>query len=109
MILRTQFEIRFSYVSSFKGFPNADLFIDNIDELTWANETLECYGLTQFSDYPNTLMTHMKNIEIRVGNSQALLLWEAHNDVTDNGQHCSVISNASPGGSVALNYRRQLA
>lgn len=100
---------KFSYVSSFVGFPSSDLSISDIDELTWANETLECYDLKQFSDYPNTLLTAMTAIEIRLGAPQAQIIWEAHNDVIDNGQHCSIVSNASPGGAVNLFFKQQNA
>jgi len=109
MTLQGQSGNKFSYRSSFNGFPSCDLSISDIEELTWANETLECYGLKQFSDYPNTQLTAMTNIEIRVGEAQSLIQWLPHNNVTDNGQHCSIISNASPNGSVTLCYREQLA
>lgn len=99
----------FNYRSAFHGHPNADLEIDNVAELIWAVETLECYDLKQFSDYPNTLKTAMSGIEIRLGNTQAPIQWEAFNDVTDNGQHCSIISNASPQGRVDLFYKEHIA
>lgn len=107
MTLTNQNGTLFSYLSSFNGFPTADLTVTDIDELTWANETLECYDVTAFSDYPDTAMTAMTDIEIRLGSAgtQATLNWDVHNDVTDNGQHCEIVSNASPGGSVYLYYK----
>lgn len=93
----------FSYNSSFQGI-GADLPIKNVSEIVWAVETLECYGLTQFSDYPNTLKTSMEQIEITLGNTDATIVWKPFNQVTDNGQHCSIISNTSPDGRVDLYY-----
>lgn len=98
---------QFSYLSAFAGISDCNLQIRNIDELRWANIALECYGLKQFSDYPNADFTSFDNIEVLVSNTQAPLAWEPHNNVTDNGQHCSIISDASPGGTVRLFYRQQ--
>jgi hypothetical protein len=44
----------YSYKSSFVGHPTADVTVSDIDQLTWAYETLECYSLTTCTDYPNT-------------------------------------------------------
>lgn len=95
---------KFSYLSSFTNFPQCDLYVEGIDELCWANETLECYNLYEFSDYPNTNLTEMINIEIKTGDKSAVLQWEIHNDVTDNGQHCIIKSNSSVNGAVNLYY-----
>ncbi len=108
LILENKSGNKFSYISSFMGMPECDLHISNIDELTWANETLECYGLKFFSDYPNAIVTQMEEIEIRNGAAQAQIIWEANNDVTDNGQHCKIVSNASPNSIVELYYKQQL-
>jgi hypothetical protein len=105
MELTAQAGANFSYRSSFAGFPTTDLLVTDIDELTWANETLECYGLTQFSDYPDTAMTAFTAIEIKVGTNEAVINWTAENRVTDNGQNCDIVSNASPGGAVYLYYK----
>jgi hypothetical protein len=94
----------FNYTSSFAGYPTADLSVTDIAQLTWACETLEAYNLIQGSDYPATLMTAMTNIEIKLGDTEANITWATENLVTENGQHCVVVSNASPGGSVYLFY-----
>jgi hypothetical protein len=105
MTLTGQSGTSFSYLSSFKGYPNADLLVTNIDELHWANITLECYDLKAFTDYPDTEFTEFDDIEIKIGNSEATLNWQADDRVTDNGQRCLIISNNSPGGKVRLYYR----
>lgn len=108
MVLTKNKGSKFSYKSSFKDFPQCDLEIEGIDELCWANETLECYDLYKFSDYPNTNVTEMTDIEIRTGNQQVSLKWDIHNDVTDNGQHCIIKSNSSTNGAVSLYYKNEL-
>ena len=52
MTCTSQTGSEFSYVSSFVGYPSIDLTVTDVDELQWSFETLECYGLTQCSDYP---------------------------------------------------------
>ena len=103
----------FSYLSSFVGLPVADLHTLGIGQLTWACETLECYNLKAFTDYPNTVFTGFYDIEIQlrisnypVTDAEATLNWQLpDNPVTDNGQKCVIVSNASPGGEVDLYYK----
>src|SRR5208282_5843685 len=51
----------FSYNCQFSGIPNTSLPIQNVQQLTWCVETLECYGLQQCSNYPQTCRTQMKD------------------------------------------------
>lgn len=104
MTLTGQSGSRFDYNSSFEGY-NTDLPVTAIEELVWANETLECYGFKQFSDYPNINGTAMTAIELKTGDTEAVPDWQAFNNVTDNGQNCQIISNSSPNGEVDLNYK----
>jgi hypothetical protein len=102
----------YSYKSSFVGHPTADVTVSDVDQLTWAYETLECYSLTTCTDYPNTESTSMYAIEIKTGTPGAsgtdtTISWFASNSFTDCGQSCEIVSNASPGGAVSLNYRKQ--
>lgn len=94
----------FDYTSSFAGYP-LDLRVTQIEELRWANETLECYGLQAFTDYPDTVATKMAAIEVKCGGVDRPVDWQVYNAVTDNGQHCDVVSGASPNGEVDLNYK----
>jgi hypothetical protein len=115
MTLTGQSGTEFSYQSSFIGYPAADLTVTDIDELTWACETLECYGpnqtgLTQCSDYPDTALTAMYDIELKVGDSvatstEATISWQAQTVYSDCGQSCLIVSNDSPQGAVYLYYR----
>ena len=52
----------FSYNCYFEGIPNTSLPIQNVQELTFCIETLECYGITQCSDYPAAPRTQMSSI-----------------------------------------------
>ena len=54
----------YSYLSSFAGYASTNLIVNNIQQLTWCNETLEVYGITQAADYPATSEVAFKNINI---------------------------------------------
>jgi hypothetical protein len=95
----------FTYRSSFENIPNSELVIIDCEELVLAFETLECYKLTEFSDYPNSPSTEMREIEIRLEGHPITIEWEPYNQVVDNGQWCEIVSNASPGGIVNLHYK----
>ncbi len=59
MTLTGQSGSQFSYDCSFQGIANASLPVSNIEQLTWLIETLECYGITKASDYPDAALTEM--------------------------------------------------
>lgn len=105
MTLSSHTGANFNYNCEFVGIANTGLPIQNVEELTWCNETLEAYDVNLSTDYPDTLKTAMRDIEIKVGSSEATIHWSANNAVTDVGQHTVVVSNASPGGEVDLWYR----
>jgi hypothetical protein len=94
----------FNYNCQFTGIANTSLPIQNVQQLTWCVETLECYSLQVCANYPQTCRTAMKNIEIQAGGKTVTPAWSATNSVTDCGQHAVVVSNASPGGEVDLFY-----
>ncbi len=99
----------FSYNCQFAGIPNTSLPIQNVQQLTWAVQTLECYGIQKATDYPNTCRTAMQNIGIQAGGANVTPAWTATNAVTDTGQHAVVVSDASPGGEVDLFYNNSAA
>jgi hypothetical protein len=99
----------YSYNCEFAGIANTSLPIQNVQELTWCVETLECYGLQQCSDYPQTCRTAMGGIEIETGGAPTSPVWQVTNSVTDCGQHGFVVSDASPGGEVDLFYNSSTA
>jgi hypothetical protein len=107
----------FDYTCKFVGYPSIDVSVTDAPQLTWAFETLECYGsdftkpLTQCSDYPPTPLTAMYGIEIKTGTpgtagTDATIEWSAVTNFTDCGQSCEIVSNDSPGGAVYLYYKK---
>ena len=103
MTLTAQSGSAFDYQSAFEGYSN-DLSVRAVGELAWANETLECYNLKAFTDYPAAGFIQLNNIELQTGGAQANLAWTPYAPVQDNGQRCDVMSNNSPGGEVDLYY-----
>ena len=95
MTLTGQSGSQFSYNCGFNGIANASLPISNVDELTWLIETLECYGITKASDYPDAALTEMKDISISTGAVHPENTPNVTNMVTDCGQH-TVIGSDSP-------------
>jgi len=96
----------FNYNSIFQGIANSSFNVHNIPELTWCCETLECYGMTVCSDYPNTEKTEMKDIEIKTTGGHPALKWVAVDAHTDCHQHTVVVSDHNPGGEVDLYYKK---
>ena len=114
MTCTSQTGSEFSYVSSFVGYPSIDLTVTDVDELQWAFETLECYGLTQCSDYPASALTAFYDVEVKTGTpgasgTDATIDWQAQTNFTDCGQNCIVVSDDSPGGAVYLYYHQPTA
>jgi len=95
----------YSYLCCFVGHGNTALPISNVEQLTWCNETLEAYNVVHASDYPATSHTNFKNISIQTGTTHPTISWGTSNNVTDIGQHVSVISNSTTNGEVDIFYR----
>lgn len=98
----------FSYNCEFQGIAGASLPIQNVQELTWCAETLECYGLTKCSDYPATQYSGFQGIDIQTGSVNPNLVWTP-NSVDDCGQKCVVVSNSATNGEVDLYYGESIA
>jgi len=109
MTLTGQSGAAFSYTSQFNGIAGTELPVQNIAQLMWCNETLEAYGLTACSNYPNTPLTEFTEINIRTGASAPAITWTPVNAVTDCGQHAVVVSNSASYGEVDIYYSNQLA
>ena len=105
MTLTGQSPQGFSYSCVFQGIAGTNLPIQNVEQLTWCAETLECYGITKCSDYPNTNKTLMGSINIQTGNVHPAVVWESDNWVTDCGQHTLIFDDdSSSNGEVDLWY-----
>jgi hypothetical protein len=103
--LAVQADGSLNYTSQFTEIAGTSLVAQGLSSLVQATETLEAYGVTQASDYPNAAQTAMTNIDLRVAANPAVLNWNL--GVMTNpayGEHSAIVSNASPGGEVDLYY-----
>jgi hypothetical protein len=105
MTLTGQSGTAFSYSCHFEGISHTTLSIGEAEELTGCVEALEAYGLDQCLEYPNTVTTAFREIEIQTGSTHPRLSWSPSVPITDCGQHVSVVSYANPGGEVDISYR----
>ena len=94
----------FSYVVSFDGYPNLDLSVTGIEELTYAVETLETYQIGTCIEYPAAPFTAMSNISIAVGGTSPALSWTVQNNPTICGEHAIITSSVNPGGQINIVY-----
>ena len=104
MTLTGQSGSNYSYRCEFAGLGGTALPVLNINQLVMPVETLECYGIQGCADYPHTWFTAMQSISIASSAGAITPSFNAVNAVTDCGQHCVVVSDASPGGEVDLWY-----
>jgi len=105
MTLEVQADGSLIYTSAFVGLPGTNLVAQGLPELTVATQTLEAYGLTKASDYPNAPMTAMSAIDLQVNGVSTASQWVG--DTMSNpafGEHTNIVNNASPGGEVNLFY-----
>jgi len=105
MTLTAQGNGQFSYQSEFRGIAGTQLPVQNVEELTWCNETLEAYRIAACSDYPATDLTPMQSINLRTGNTTPAVHWTPQDRVTDCSQHALVPVDSATGGEVDLWYR----
>ncbi len=94
----------FDYNCDFTGIGGTSLPVTNIQQLTWLIETLECYGITKSTDYPDTDLSNMSAIKVSTGSTHPTLNWTANNPVTDCGQHTVIVSDSATAGEIDLNY-----
>ena len=95
----------------FEGIPGTCLPVRGVQQFNNAVEVLEAYnsspvGLppSNCSDYPFALKTAMTNIEITWADGEEAVTWGTAQNITTCGQNCVIVSDASPGGEVDLNY-----
>lgn len=94
-----------NYNCKFNGFASSSLTIASSEELIWANNALESYGIINRNDYPFVHFTQFTSVDIEVtGAINPELEWTVINNITDLGQHAEVINPANPGGVHRLYY-----
>jgi len=96
---------KFSYNCEFTGIGNTSLPISDVEELTWAIETLEAYGVTACGDYPAVSKTRMRQIAIETSGTNPALTWTANDPHGDCGAHTAIVSNSTSDGIVDIWYK----
>jgi len=109
MTLTAQAAGKFSYTAEFQGIAGTSLPVQSVNELVWCNETLEAYGISACSDYPDTDLTPMRGITLKTGTTIPGVNWTPVDQVIDCGQHALVPVNSGDGGEVDLYYRQPTA
>lgn len=94
----------FTYTCEFSGMPTTKITVENIPQLLFWFETLECYGLTRTSDYPAAAGTRMTSISIASDRGTPGLIWAPQFDHSEIGETTSVISNSPQNGEVDISY-----
>jgi hypothetical protein len=95
----------FSYTSDFYGYSGTTITVRNIPQLVWATETLEVYGVSQCTEFPNTAYSLMYAIGIKLTNGITPYMGWSINDVaTDCGVQTTVVNQGASNGAVAIFY-----
>jgi len=92
----------YDYVSSFSNIEGTSITATNSVELTWATETLECYGITQISDYPAG-ETVFSGIYITTQAGVPSMSWDAISDSAD-GIITTVNADGPTNAQVTITY-----
>jgi hypothetical protein len=91
----------FDYQSEFQGLSGTELKVQAVDELVWANETLEAYGASDCSDYPATAKVAFYGIDVMTGKTAPALRWETSGS-GDCGEDTVVPTDGPSGGEVDI-------
>jgi hypothetical protein len=96
----------FDYSAEFVGIANTQLPIAQVQELTWANETLEAYQISSRNDFPATAFTDLTAIDLRtVQGAPANFLWDQRSDHPETGSSVTVVNGAAHNGTVRIKYQ----
>jgi hypothetical protein len=94
-----------NYSCIFQGVAASSLMALGMVELTAAEETVEAYGLTAATDYPDTASTSMMQVNLELENNAAPVAWQPFSMQNPQfGEHAVIVSNTSPNGQVDLFY-----
>lgn len=95
----------FSYTSDFYGYSGTTLTVRDIPQLVRATETLEVYGLSQCTDFPNTAYSLMHSIGITLkGSITPSVGWSINDVATACGVQTTIVVNGASNGAVAIFY-----
>jgi len=103
--LAIQADASLNYTCQFSGIAGTSLVAQGLTNLVQATETLEVYGLTQQSDYPNAPKTSMSAIDLQLNGNPAPLNWASNVMTNPNfGEHATIAHDGTPNGEVDLYY-----
>jgi hypothetical protein len=95
---------KFNYSCAFTGISGTDFSINQIPQLTWCTETLEVYGVTQCSQFPNTAFTQMSGINLRTKAGTPSMSWGITNAQTSCGVQTTVVTDGATNAAVDIYY-----
>jgi hypothetical protein len=94
------------YTAEFAGIANTSLPISQVQELTWANETLEAYQVQSRDDFPATPYTDFAAIGILIGQAApANFQWDPRSDHPETGSTVQVVDGSAQNGIVRIKYQ----
>jgi len=104
MSMTDQSEAGYSYTAQFDGVDDTILPIFNVDQLTWANETLEVYKVKSKADLPNSAKTAFSSIVLKTGTTIPAIGWSLENYHPDLGTKVAPIINSGNSGEIDIIY-----
>jgi hypothetical protein len=104
MTLTDQNGALFSYTSEFDGMPETQRPIYNVEELTFADETLEAYGITGRDDLPASPGTVFSAIDLQTVAGGAAVQWLMKDDLPAANTSIRPLVNSGTNGSFEIRY-----
>ncbi|KAJ7450094.1 hypothetical protein B0H11DRAFT_326374 [Mycena galericulata] len=93
----------YNYLAQFTNVPGTAIEVDGGEQLTWATETLESYGVTETSDYPSGSTVFSDVTIILVNGDIAPVSWSTVNDPGD-GLSTTVNANGGSNAVITIQY-----
>ena len=98
---------KYSYNSTFTGYPSTSVNVSNVPQAFWAAETLESYDVTNTStEYPPNVDLAMKSIDMLEGSTHPSISWTTAQASRGAAQKAVVVSNSSTNGEVDIYFRQ---
>jgi hypothetical protein len=93
-----------NYSCEFTGIANSKFTMNNIAPLVWLTETLEVYNVDVCSDYPNTALSEMSNIDVKIKSKTAQAVWSITNAETGCNVQTTVVTQGGKNAAVDIYY-----
>jgi len=95
---------KFNYTCQFTGISGTNFSMNQIAQLTWCTETLEVYGVSACSEFPNTAYSQMSGINVRTKAGTPSVNWGISNVATSCGVQTTVVTNGATSAVVDIYY-----